>query len=110
MKFKVLDDRAGQVIRTSKQGAVEVTCNKASAAGSVSQRACTFCGSRVVLYPIADAFTWSTAPWAAPPTPGIFAAPCRRGQSFIASVVRRICANEKSFSAAKSGWNNRCAA
>jgi len=55
MSFKVLDDRAGQVIRTSKQGAVEVTCNKASAAGSVSQRACTFCGSRVVLYPIADA-------------------------------------------------------
>lgn len=55
MKFKVLDDREGQVIRTGKQGTVEVTCNKASAAGSVSQRACTFCGSRVVLYPIADA-------------------------------------------------------
>jgi nitrogenase molybdenum-cofactor synthesis protein NifE len=55
MKFKVLDDREGQVIRTSKLGAVAVTCNKASAAGSVSQRACTFCGSRVVLYPIADA-------------------------------------------------------
>ena len=29
--------------------------NKASLAGSVSQRACVFCGSRVVLYPIADA-------------------------------------------------------
>ncbi len=55
MSFKVLDDRAGQVIRTSKLATVEVTCNKASAAGSVSQRACTFCGSRVVLYPIADA-------------------------------------------------------
>ena len=55
MTFKVLDDRQGQVIRTGKQGAVAVTCNKASAAGSVSQRACTFCGSRVVLYPIADA-------------------------------------------------------
>jgi nitrogenase molybdenum-cofactor synthesis protein NifE len=54
MTFKVLDDRQGQVIRTG-QGAVAVTCNKASAAGSVSQRACTFCGSRVVLYPIADA-------------------------------------------------------
>jgi nitrogenase molybdenum-cofactor synthesis protein NifE len=55
MKFTVLEDRAGQVIRTSKQCAVALTCNKASAAGSVSQRACTFCGSRVVLYPIADA-------------------------------------------------------
>jgi nitrogenase molybdenum-cofactor synthesis protein NifE len=30
-------------------------CEKPSAAGSVSQRACVFCGSRVVLYPIADA-------------------------------------------------------
>lgn len=30
-------------------------CDRASVAGSVTQRACTFCGSRVVLYPIADA-------------------------------------------------------
>ena len=30
-------------------------CDKQSLAGSVSQRACVFCGSRVVLYPIADA-------------------------------------------------------
>jgi nitrogenase molybdenum-cofactor synthesis protein NifE len=33
----------------------ELDCDKASLAGSVSQRACVFCGSRVVLYPIADA-------------------------------------------------------
>ena len=33
----------------------EMACGKASVAGSVSQRACVFCGSRVVLYPIADA-------------------------------------------------------
>jgi nitrogenase molybdenum-cofactor synthesis protein NifE len=32
-----------------------MTCDKQSVAGSVSQRACVFCGSRVVLYPIADA-------------------------------------------------------
>ncbi len=30
-------------------------CNRDSLAGAVSQRACVFCGSRVVLYPIADA-------------------------------------------------------
>lgn len=30
-------------------------CEKKSLAGAVSQRACVFCGSRVVLYPIADA-------------------------------------------------------
>jgi nitrogenase molybdenum-cofactor synthesis protein NifE len=33
----------------------EMKCDRVSTAGSVSQRACTFCGSRVVLYPIADA-------------------------------------------------------
>jgi nitrogenase molybdenum-cofactor synthesis protein NifE len=32
-----------------------VECDKHSLAGSVTQRACVFCGSRVVLYPIADA-------------------------------------------------------
>ena len=50
----ILDDRQKQV---SLAGANERTidCNKASLAGSVSQRACVFCGSRVVLYPIVDA-------------------------------------------------------
>jgi nitrogenase molybdenum-cofactor synthesis protein NifE len=32
-----------------------VVCDRPSVAGSVTQRACTFCGSRVVLYPISDA-------------------------------------------------------
>jgi nitrogenase molybdenum-cofactor synthesis protein NifE len=50
----ILDDRQKQV---SVAGINERTidCNKASLAGSVSQRACVFCGSRVVLYPIVDA-------------------------------------------------------
>lgn len=50
----ILDERLNQV---SVAGASERTidCGKASLAGSVSQRACVFCGSRVVLYPIADA-------------------------------------------------------
>jgi len=50
----VLDDRKTQVIRKGIDNQ-EITCDKASTAGSVSQRACVFCGSRVVLYPIADA-------------------------------------------------------
>ncbi len=33
----------------------DMDCNRDSLAGAVSQRACVFCGSRVVLYPIADA-------------------------------------------------------
>jgi len=32
-----------------------IVCEKESLSGSVSQRACVFCGSRVVLYPISDA-------------------------------------------------------
>ena len=50
----ILDERQKQV---SMAGVNERTidCNKASLAGSVSQRACVFCGSRVVLYPIVDA-------------------------------------------------------
>ena len=50
----ILDERRASVFRNGEaQG--EVACGKNSAAGSVSQRACVFCGSRVVLYPIADA-------------------------------------------------------
>lgn len=55
MTFKLLDDRQTQVVRTRQGQTVDIQCNKASVAGSVSQRACTFCGSRVVLYPIVDA-------------------------------------------------------
>jgi len=55
MSFDLLKERRAQVVRNNRDRAVALDCNKASAAGSVSQRACTFCGSRVVLYPIADA-------------------------------------------------------
>jgi len=50
----VLQGRENQIHR---KGAAPfaIACNKDSLAGAVSQRACVFCGSRVVLYPIADA-------------------------------------------------------
>jgi nitrogenase molybdenum-cofactor synthesis protein NifE len=50
----VISERKNQVIRTGKD-LQTIDCSKSSVAGSVSQRACVFCGSRVVLYPIADA-------------------------------------------------------
>ena len=50
----ILEERKEQVLEKGKDG-YDLQCEKASAAGSVSQRACVFCGSRVVLYPIADA-------------------------------------------------------
>ncbi len=50
----ILEGRKKQISRVG-QGAQEIDCGKVSLAGSVSQRACVFCGSRVVLYPIVDA-------------------------------------------------------
>jgi nitrogenase molybdenum-cofactor synthesis protein NifE len=50
----ILEERQGQIHRTG-EGAIDIACNRESLAGAVSQRACVFCGSRVVLYPIADA-------------------------------------------------------
>ena len=50
----ILEGRKNQVFQKGKDSH-EFTCDKESLAGSVSQRACVFCGSRVVLYPIADA-------------------------------------------------------
>lgn len=54
--IEILEDRQSQVMRKGAGGSGgEIACGKRSVAGSVSQRACVFCGSRVVLYPIADA-------------------------------------------------------
>jgi len=55
--IELLPGREKQVVHTGGAGGkpAEMACGKASVAGSVSQRACVFCGSRVVLYPIADA-------------------------------------------------------
>ncbi len=51
---EILEDRKGQIHRKGN-APFAIDCNKDSLAGAVSQRACVFCGSRVVLYPIADA-------------------------------------------------------
>lgn len=51
----IIKDRLTQVTQAKQQGANVIECGKKSTAGSVSQRACVFCGSRVVLYPITDA-------------------------------------------------------
>jgi nitrogenase molybdenum-cofactor synthesis protein NifE len=51
----ILRERERQVYRKGQPQAFQLDCEKQSVAGSVSQRACVFCGSRVVLYPIVDA-------------------------------------------------------
>jgi nitrogenase molybdenum-cofactor synthesis protein NifE len=50
----ILDARKAQIHRAGLEP-FAMACETHSVAGSVSQRACVFCGSRVVLYPIADA-------------------------------------------------------
>ncbi len=52
--MKILEGREKQIYRHGEDS-YDISCEKQSLAGSVSQRACVFCGSRVVLYPIADA-------------------------------------------------------
>lgn len=50
----IFEERKGQIQRKGKDS-FNMKCDRDSLAGAVSQRACVFCGSRVVLYPIADA-------------------------------------------------------
>ena len=54
MQAAAFKERADQIHRKGTKP-FSMECNKESLAGAVSQRACVFCGSRVVLYPIADA-------------------------------------------------------
>lgn len=54
MEPVIFEERADQIHRKG-MAPFQIACNKESLAGAVSQRACVFCGSRVVLYPIADA-------------------------------------------------------
>uniref|UniRef100_Q3AR65 Nitrogenase iron-molybdenum cofactor biosynthesis protein NifE n=1 Tax=Chlorobium chlorochromatii (strain CaD3) TaxID=340177 RepID=Q3AR65_CHLCH len=52
----ILEARQKQVIeKKAGESQPEIACDTTSLSGSVSQRACVFCGSRVVLYPVADA-------------------------------------------------------
>ena len=51
-KIQLLEKRKAQVY---EGGEFAMEAEKQSLAGAVSQRSCSFCGSRVVLYPIADA-------------------------------------------------------
>jgi len=51
----IIKARKNQVAIADASTPLNLDCGKKSTAGAVSQRACVFCGSRVVLYPITDA-------------------------------------------------------
>ncbi|MEN8908047.1 MAG: nitrogenase iron-molybdenum cofactor biosynthesis protein NifE [Clostridiales bacterium] len=54
-ELKILDERKEFIICKSSDKKGNVKCDQESIAGSVSQRACVYCGARVVLNPITDA-------------------------------------------------------
>jgi len=54
MQTAIFEERQNQIHQKGSRP-FTIECDKDSLAGAVSQRACVFCGSRVVLYPIADA-------------------------------------------------------
>ena len=55
MSQVIFKERQDQIYEKGGDQPFRISCDKQSLAGAVSQRACVFCGSRVVLYPIADA-------------------------------------------------------
>lgn len=56
MESKLLKEREEFVCYNSKDKDKKMKCDGNSVSGSVSQRACVYCGARVVLNPITDAF------------------------------------------------------
>lgn len=52
----LIKERQGFVCCNSKDDNSKIRCDADSVSGSVSQRACVYCGARVVLNPITDAF------------------------------------------------------
>lgn len=56
LESQVLEDRKEFVCYNSKDKSSKLRCDEDSISGAVSQRACVYCGARVVLNPITDAF------------------------------------------------------
>jgi len=52
----LLEERQSSIVRTKHNTVNEISCDTNSVSGAVSQRACVYCGARVVLNPITDAF------------------------------------------------------
>ncbi|NTU89568.1 MAG: nitrogenase iron-molybdenum cofactor biosynthesis protein NifE [Actinobacteria bacterium] len=53
---EILDERRASIFTADGCGGGGIACDTESVSGAVSQRACVFCGARVVLNPITDAF------------------------------------------------------
>lgn len=55
-KLEIIEQREDFICYNNKGKGSSLKCDSESVSGSVSQRACVYCGARVVLNPITDAF------------------------------------------------------
>ena len=56
MQTKILEARKSSIMFKDSCSGNGISCDKESVSGAISQRACVYCGARVVLNPITDAF------------------------------------------------------
>ncbi|MDP4146724.1 MAG: nitrogenase iron-molybdenum cofactor biosynthesis protein NifE [Bacillota bacterium] len=56
LKADIIEDRRNSILVNSCNNSSGFKCDQESVSGAVSQRACVYCGARVVLNPITDAF------------------------------------------------------
>ncbi|MDP4090221.1 MAG: nitrogenase iron-molybdenum cofactor biosynthesis protein NifE [Bacillota bacterium] len=54
--IKIIQEREKSICYNHGQGTGSIQCDQESVSGTVSQRACVYCGARVVLNPITDAY------------------------------------------------------
>jgi Nitrogenase molybdenum-iron protein, alpha and beta chains len=55
-RINLIRERENSVCYNHKEKEDNIQCDKDSVSGTVSQRACVYCGARVVLNPITDAY------------------------------------------------------
>ena len=99
----IFEERRNQIHRTGK-APFELACNRDSLAGAVSQRACVFCGSRVVLYPIADALHLVHGPIGCAAYTWDIRGALSSGPSCTALLLHGPARSATSSSAAKRSW------
>ena len=102
----IFEERENQIHRKG-QAPFDMDCNRESLAGAVSQRACVFCGSRVVLYPIADALHLVHGPIGCAAYTGISGAPCPRALPCTGSVSQPTSRKWISSSGARRSFTGR---
>ena len=93
----LVSGRERQVLTVGKDSHT-LKCEAPSTAGAVSQRACVFCGSRVVLYPIADALHLIHGPVGCAAYTWDIRGPGVPVLNFTGSVSAPTCGKKRSFS------------